>query len=207
MKKAAGLLFIVLAGARLGIAAELPNFYIHTGISRPVTPAEFKDNYRTGVNVGVAVGKQLMNFLEGDFYLVYHGTTFDPNNYRSTFDPDTRDLYSIEGGSTHTLGAMIRARWIMPSPEESRVQSYVYLGGGLVHHSTGDVDVLGPAVDGSQDFSEPGGSDTVPGLCGGIGFEYHVESTVLFLELGVFSAFTEGDATMLLPLKFGIAIK
>lgn len=207
MKKLAGFVLIPCLGLNLAALAELPNFYVHTGVSRPLAPTEFKDSYRTGVNVGAAAGKELAKWLELDAHFAYHGATFDVNDYRSTLDPETSDDYVIDGGPSHMISTMIRARLTMPSPEGSAMRSYFYAGGGLTHHRSKDINVLGPEVDGSLDYVVPGTSETVPGVCGGIGIEYSVETTTLFLELGLLGAFTEGEATLLLPLKFGVAIK
>lgn len=207
MKKVTGICLILGLGVHVAGAAEIPNIYLHTGVSRPLAPTEFKDSYRTGVNVGVAAGWQITTFLECDMHVSYHSTTFDASNYRNTLDPETADEYVIDGGPTHLIGAMIRAKLWMPSPERSAMRSYFYAGGGLAYHSSSDIEVLGPDEQGSQDYVEPGTSGTVPGACGGLGLEYSIETTTLFLELGVFGAFTEGDATMVLPLKFGVAIK
>ncbi|NQT27339.1 hypothetical protein HQ585_18440 [candidate division KSB1 bacterium] len=207
MKKLACVFLIILLGFNLAGAAELPNIYIYTGVTRPVAPTDFKDIYRTGVNVGIAAGKTLTNFLECDLHFSYHGTTFDVNSFRNTLDPETSEQYVIDGGPTHMLSTMLRAKLSMPSPEGSAMRSYFYAGAGMVIQNSKDITVLGPEIDGSLDFMVPGGKETVPGICGGLGIEYHIETTTLFLELGLISGFTEGEATVVLPFKFGIAIK
>lgn len=207
MKTLTCLVMALLLGTNLAGAAELPNFYIHTGVSRPAAPTDFKETYRTGVNVGLAVGKQLTNFLECDVHFAYHGTTFDVNSFRGTLDPETSESYIFDGSPTHIISTMLRAKLLMSTTEGSSMRSYFYAGGGVMYRNTKDINALATKVDAPPYSTVPGTQETVFGACGGLGIEYRIETTVLFLELGILVGMTEGDATVILPLKFGIAIK
>jgi hypothetical protein len=197
---------IFLSGCTALFGGSRPNFYIHTGISRPlVGPDEFKDSYRTGVNFGVMVGKQLASKFELVGELAIHNCTFSSDKYANTRTEENIDEFTITGDPATVIAAFAKAKWIIPAKGSDKAISYFYAGPGLFYMSTQDVVGIGPTE--AEDFTVPGRSETVLGICGGLGFEYTIETTTLFLELGIAGGLTKDETTFLLPLKFGIAIK
>lgn len=196
-------IFFLLSGATL-LAGGRPNFYIHSGISKPLAgPDEFKNSYRTGVNFGVMVGKQVASKLEVVADVALHNCTFAPDNFETTRTEENLDEFIIEGEPANVVTAFIKAKWLVPAKSNSKALSYFFAGPGLFYFSTQNIMGIGP----TEDFAIPGRSETTLGICGGLGFEYTVESTTLFLELGIAAGLTKNETTFLLPLKFGIAIK
>lgn len=206
MKTRTLIVLCVLLASMVSLAGDLPNFYIHTGITRPMAgPDEFKSSYRTGVNFGVMAGKQLASKFEVVGALAVHSMTFAVNEFRDTRMEENIDDFVIDGEPSTVLTAFAKAKLIMPAQNNKKAISYLFAGPGLFYVNKKAVTGMGPTQE--EDFALAGGSETVLGICGGLGFEYTIETTTLFLELGVMAGLTNGESTITLPLKFGIAIK
>lgn len=197
-----------LLGCTTLFAGNRPNFYIHTGISKPMAgPDDFKDSYRTGVNFGVMVGKQLASKFEVVGTVSLHSFTFSMKDFKDLRPEENIDDFVIDGKSSNTLTAFVHAKLLMPTKPGSKTLSYFFAGPGLLYTHTSDVTGLGTATDGSEDFTIPGRSETVPGVHGGLGVEINIEDTTLFVELGIVAGFTKSETTLFVPLKIGVAIK
>ncbi len=198
----------VLLGCTTLFARSRPNFYIHTGISRPLAgPDDFKDSYRTGVNFGVMVGKQVASKFEVVGAVALHNFTFSMKDFKELRPEQNIEDFVIDGKSSNTITAFVHGKLLMPTKPGSKTLSYFFAGPGLFYTHTSDVVALGTAIDGSEDFTIPARSETVPSLSGGLGIEINIENTTLFIELGIMAGFTKTETTLFIPLKFGVAIK
>jgi hypothetical protein len=216
---------VVLIASFVGTLHAAPGmvFYLHTGTTIPMAPALFKDTYTQGFDVGAVVGLRYSKRFEIQGALAYNNCAFDYQGYRGTLtevqewkvkggtdqDPDV----SIDGNAANIWSLFANAKWIFPTREGGRVESYVVLGGGLFGLRKGKISAVDYEAENRPVFpghakNTPATNETVLAgqLCLGLDVLLEEHSN-FYVEIGAMLGLTKTDPTVVFPIKFGVSIR
>lgn len=177
-------------------------YFVNTGISKPFSPAVFKDQWRSGYNLGAGIGFQLTpKFeIEGEFLL--HQMQLDDNAYlrRVTLSDD---LYSaVSGGTVSIMELSANMKYMVPSAKNNQVTPYLLVAVGIADKIISAKEVTTE----DKSFTEPRETSLAPSAGLGMGFEIIMaKNTSLVIEGGFHFLFAQ-ETTIYFPLKFGIVL-
>ena len=180
------------------------NYYINTGIAKPVATSDFRKTYRSGVHLNVGMGKPIANRLEGLFNLSFNQLTFDGLGFKTTLEKENTDSLVINGGPCNVLNMMVGVKYKFSAMKDAKTISYVSIQGGMQQRKTKRIDVFDPNAD--FDTPVPALNLTHGVLNVGIGGEMFIENTTLFAELGLDIAFEKEEKNMIVAFRFGVKI-
>jgi hypothetical protein len=214
--------FLLILCASLSIGGPKAVYYVHTGTSIPMAPSLFKDAYTQGFNVGAMVGMRLNPRFEVQGAFDLNNAAFDNQGFEGTLDEvkvwkeanaNKEPSFSVDGNSANAWNVFLNAKFIFPPKEGGKVESYFFAGGGLFGLKKGKIDVIDAESDALQVFENhqkqiPSTAETVLGANFGIGIDVLLEEhTNFYLQVGPTIGFTKGDATVIVPITFGVSIR
>ena len=205
MKKRCLIYILVLFALPLTLLAKPNlNYYINTGVAKPIVSSDFKNSYRSGVHLNVGVGRPINKRFEGLLNLSFNQLTFDGLGFKTTLEKENTDSLVINGGPCNVLNIMIGLKYKFTALTDSKTISYVTVQGGMQQRKTKRIDVFDPNA--VYDTPVPALNLTHGVINVGIGGEMFIENTTLFAELGLDIAFEETEKNMVLIFKFGVKI-
>ena len=213
---------LLILCASLAFGGPKAVYYVHTGTSIPMAPAFFKDAYTQGFNVGAMIGMRLNPRFEVQGAFDLNNCAFDNQGFEGTLDEirawkkansNKEPTFSVDGNSANAWNLFVNAKFIFPPKEGGKVESYFFAGGGLFGLKKGNIDITDAESDLTPVFVNhqkqiPAEAKTVLGANFGIGIDILLEEhTNFYLQLGPTIGFTKGDATVIIPITFGVSIR
>ena len=209
MKKLFILLICLWAPLLFAQNVSKTNYYISTGISKTYAPEDFNKFWREGFNLGVGVGRLITPRVEIQGTLAYNSFDLNTTAYidngtlTSYLLNDSTGFKTVDGGQTSIISFLINLKAMFPTKQNLKVVPYFVGGIGYSRINFDEIQIQSPV----DTKIEPSHLENVLTTGVGIGFEFDVsEKTDIYLE-GKFNVmFTEQDATVIFPIKFGITI-
>ena len=174
-------------------------YYIHSGITKPLSPEDFSDGWRAGANLGFGIGKMVSKQIELSGTLIYSYLPFNRNDFESTIDISD-EIMDVNGNPASCINISGNIKYLSPPKNNSTLTPYIICRAGLFSLLQKDVTINLL----ENDMIIEAENKTVFGCGLGIGTEIVMETTNLFFEIGFNLGFTEEKNTVILPLKFGV---
>lgn len=196
-------LFIAGVLVTTSLAIANPNYYANIGMSKPYAPDDFQKNWRSGYNLGAAVGYNVTSHLElqGEFF--FDNFQLDDNAYLGDVAADD-DLYaSVTGGSVSILTVYANVKYLSPLQNKKTMTPYLIGGVGFASMITGEMDVA------TEIGEYTVAKDTQTALAAGVGLgvEILMGARTSFVIEGRFNILMTDETSVYLPLKLGIVIR
>ena len=203
MKKALLVSAMVLLFAAGGFAQEMkPAIYIGGGLSMPMSPDIFKDNWKMGFHGGAGVGFQVHPMFEIIGRAHYNMFSMDLDEYIKTLAEAAGA--TIDGGSYKALEVMADVKFLIPiapEGEDAPFQPFLLGGVGIVNQSISDVDVTTE----TETYTITVESQTDLAFGFGAGFEYMASPKASIFVEGKYTMIqTEGETTAYVPIRVGL---
>lgn len=178
------------------------SYSVNAGLSLPSAPDDFSDFWKTGFNIGGAIGYPLEANLAFQACLDYSSFTYDKDRYLSDYGFPGLNII-IDGGNTSIFTASANLK-VMLSPHGSFVSPYFIGGLGFLRLSLSD---MTRSFQGDI-YGLKGASETAIAVFFGAGFDFVINERVIFFAEGKYGVgFTEDESTQYFPIKFGLAFK
>lgn len=205
-KKLFYFMILLMLTASLGYAQGIkkPIFYVTTGIVKPLAPDDFHSDWVAGYSIGLGAGTKLAPRLDARLMFAYNSFTLSDQNYMTSHQ--LLNAYtSIDGGEQAVMTVFAQLKALFPTNNTTKIVPYFMAGAGWMNINHKEIKII--QEDPSQDQTIPKVTDNTYGGCLGIGFDFPMdEHTVLFLETQFKVGFTKDNATVLLPIQFGVSI-
>ncbi len=200
MNKVCITLFVILAV--FSSLSAMPVFYFNTGLSKPFAPEEFSQYWRSGYNIGVAVGFPLTERFELQGLLFYDNLALDDTRYIETITDKTA-YASVTDGDTHIAELWANAKVYMPTDQSDKVIPFLTGGVCVANKLVTEKKIFTE----QKTYTEKKQSDTVPGAGFGLGFNIEMGSgTSLDVQVRLHALFTK-DISIYAPVILGVKIK
>jgi hypothetical protein len=186
-----------------GLHAESTNkfeLYVNGALAFPLGPDDFSDYWRLGyLNVGGGVGYSIIPAISTNVYFDWCNFGFDGEKF--AHDIGLGGEISIMGLDASVMTITGNMKVTIPS---GTVRPYFWGGLGLFILSIDDGSVSG----GGLVVPVPGDSENALGLAFGAGIDFAAAKTLdIFVDGRIVLGFTEGESTMILPLRLGLKVK
>jgi hypothetical protein len=184
------------------VLAARPRYFFNTGMTKPFSPTVFRNQWRSGFNLGAGIGFQLAPKFELEGEFLVHQMQLDDAAYLNNIT-SSDDLYSaVTGGTTTILDFSANMKYMVPSPSANQVTPYLLGVFGIADQITTKKDVT------TQDlnFSEARESTLAPMAGLGLGFEIALSTNTSLVIEGGFHFLFAKETTIYFPLKFGIVL-
>jgi len=191
---------IMVATSGYGKDFTLPHLIIHSGITKPASPNEFSKSWTTGANVGIGLGYDISKRVELFGTVNYNHLTLNSRGIENLYK--TSSLAAIEGGPASITCAQLMFKLNFPSDKTPNILSSLYTGIGYNSLFQKKISIYETDEDKIIDSN----TKNMPSIEFGIGFEYLLEDTAMFLQIGVNIGFHDPDNFVYLPVKFGVVI-
>jgi hypothetical protein len=179
-----------------------PRYFFNTGMSKPFSPTDFRNQWRSGFNLGAGVGFQLAPKIEIEAEFLVHQMQLDDNAYLSNVT-SSDDLYSaVTGGTTTIVDLSANFKYLVPSPSDNQITPYLLGVVGIADQITSKKDVT------TQDlnYTEARESTVAPMAGLGLGFEIALSDNTSLVIEGSFHFLFAQETTIYFPFKFGIVL-
>lgn len=178
------------------------SYSVNTGFSLPSAPHDFSDFWKTGFNIGGAIGYPLEAKLTFQACVDYNSFTYDKDRYLRDYDFPGLEIL-IDGGNVSIVTASANLKGML-LPQGSFVSPYFLGGLGLFRFSLSDMTMSSQG----QSQTLKGTSETAIGVFFGAGFDFAINRRVNFFAEGKYGVgFTEDESTQYFPIKFGFSFK
>jgi hypothetical protein len=177
-------------------------YLFNTGVSYPLAPKVFSENWKIGFNLGIGIERQLSGPWSGQLY-------FDYNNFEIGDEQFTKFLgfnepgLSINGGTASILAVSANVKYLMGRARSGEAP-YLIGGFGLYRFTVGDGSfaTTDTTVIILSSYENTIGSNI------GVGIDVRIGArTSFYIEGRYFLGFTNGNSTHHIPLRVGIIFK
>lgn len=190
------------------------DYYFNGGASLQRNPDEFKDNYYTGLNVGLGMGYEFSTewLLRG--YIEYNRHVLDVNKFKNSYSNLADGKGTLTGG-TSDLYSFFFSLVSRIRTEKKKLDPYMLFGGGIVQQAVQDMHITMPHPDSEYPGELPDSSYTLLSplnisiaLQIGVGMDFQfTEHLLAFIEANYCYVFTSIEKTRYIPLKAGIKLR
>lgn len=206
---AATLFIISLFLIQPASAGLLPGAFVHTGLSIPNAPDEFKDNWHPGTNLGAGALLPFIGPLNLRIEAGYHHFSFNDGNDRTPAGVGYTG-YEVRDSEGSTAFSMLASAQL-GIPTLSSWKPFGVLGIGYTHFQSGDYTLRLYRSGTYEDIPLGGISEDAFTWMIGAGFTQRLLPLIaLWAEVDYLVAQTDdvgdGDATKFIPVKIGVKI-
>ncbi len=193
--------FAVILSLLSTASVAAPRYSVFTGMSKPFTPTDFKDLWRSGFNLGGAVAWSVAPHLEIDGTMQFDQFQLDDVAFLNTLTTSTDIYAAVSGGSVTILDLSARLKYYSPIVSK-QLAPYLFAGVGVGMKTTSEKEI----TTADRSTKEPRESLFAPAAGIGLGFEMEIaKNSSLLVEGGFNLLFTE-KTTVYFPLKIGVVI-
>ena len=184
-------------------------FSFNIGLSKPGSPAEFSDNWGSGYNLGLGIGKSISSRFQIQAVLNFNNFSLDHPVFIKNINPSTYNITAEEipyltatGGERNLLSLLTRIKYLYSRHGNSKVLPYAFIGAGMFRQYIDKIQILPSRIDIDKK------TETSLLVSAGLGTDLLLEKhTNLFFEIAPEICFIESDMVIYYSLKIGFLVK
>ena len=196
------LFFILMMLCTPALVFAAPNYYANIGMSKPFAPEPFRNDWRSGFNLGAGIGFNVSPKFEIQGEVLYDFFQLDDNSYLKNIT-DNIAYASVSGGETSILTLSANFKYFSPISDDARVTPFLVGTVGAASKIISEKNINTE----ERQYTETKESNTIPAFGAGLGVEIEMGGNTYFVIEGRFNVLLTEETTVYMPLKLGIVIR
>ncbi len=192
-----------------GLLAQEPSSFelrINSGLSKSLSPEVLSNGWKTSINIGAGISKDISKNLYLVWDITYHNQVFDAGGYKNNSLDQSEKIIDISSNNASVVTMGINLKLDVPGNPKNKFMPYLIGGIGYFYVNQPEVKIL-RSRDGIDDpFNDeiiPSISESLFGLNIGIGSELFIGNSTFFIEPGANIGIGGNDTYSLFYLKLG----